>query len=526
MNQPFHGDEIVFSESAKGILKTGKPIFDYSAFEPNFQGLWHIPLYSYFVALFVFFFGQSIYSFRAVSAFFNVLVIILVYLISKEIFSKEKNKEILSLIAMLVYALNPLTIQSSVVMDIDGGLLNFAVYLFLYFFIRKKSFFYLIPSLLFVFLSKESGPVILFISLMTFYVLTLNFKKIPKIFLLFFVSGILFLIIFLSYCSAFGLNFLMPLEHNFKGGSISFISLMVSAWSFKTFFYFSVPFFVLSFFILSFIFYYMFFKNKEFKKQEWKDNKILLLNLFAIVTIFLFFYLGASGWGFPKYYITALPAMSIFIVHRLSKEKIFKKEFFKKKFVLLVLVFILLSYFLVFIPSPLMPEFDSTAQNAEIAKSAGLIGKSFCLYFIIPFFICLIIFYLLRFKHKILISLIFLSFFMFVYLNSLHAVVPYSTYYNYGDIGVLDVVDYFRNNSVSAGQIATYPHLGSYLGMSDYYEITWSYNDENDFKEKIIDNTEIGYIVIYKRDIERIGENMKYFKLKEKIGSYYVFRRI
>ena len=60
---------------------------------------------------------------------------------------------------------------------------------------------------------------------------------------------------------------------------------------------------------------------------------------------------------------------------------------------------------------------------------------------------------------------------MFFYLNILHAVVDYSTFNRYGDTGVLEVVDYFENNKIPASKIASYPHIGSYIGIDDYSEI-------------------------------------------------------
>ncbi len=524
MNQPFHGDEIVFSESAKAILEKGVPVFDYGALKLNFQGLWHTPLYMYIMSLFLLIFGKGIYAFRSVSAFFNFLTIILVFLISKEIFKNHKNREFFSLFAAFLYALNPLTIQSSIILDIDGGLLNFAIYLFLFFYIKGKRWHYLLPSLLFVFLSKEFGPVVLFGSILLLKIISKDWKKIWRTFLMFIITGILFLIIFGLYTSFFNLDFFMPFKHNIpflreKSFSVSLLaSLMTKAWSFKTFFYFAVPFFIGLFFIFTLVFYYKLIKN-----QKINDKNILLLNIFALINIFLLFYLGASAWGFPKYYIIALPAMSIFTVYML-KDYADNFKLSKKSLAIFILLFLLLlSWFLIFIPSPLMPEFDATSKNADITNSLFLILKSFSFYVIIPTLICLFVFSIAKFKKIWLVSLILLIFFSYFYINSLHAIVNYSTYSTYGDRGVLEVVDYFSD--IPASSIAAYPHLGSYLGMPDFYEITFIYNNEKDFKEKIIDNDEIIYVVIYKRDIDRIGKNMEYFILEKKIGTYYIYKK-
>ena len=180
---------------------------------------------------------------------------------------------------------------------------------------------------------------------------------------------------------------------------------------------------------------------------------------------------------------------------------------------------------MIFIRSPLIPEFDATARNASIREAIFLIWKSFAFYFIIPIIVCLLVFKLAKFKKVWLVSLIFLTFFCYVYINSLHAVVDYSTYYTYGDIGISDILAYFKENNISAGEIATYAHLGSCLEEEEYWEITWKYNDENLFKQDIVNNQEIRYIVIYYRDIDRIGKNMDYFTLDKKIGTYYIYEK-
>ena len=114
---------------------------------------------------------------------------------------------------------------------------------------------------------------------------------------------------------------------------------------------------------------------------------------------------------------------------------------------------------------------------------------------------------------------------MFLYLNLIHVAVDYSTYYKYGDKGVLEVVDYLKNKNISASQIASYPHIGSYMGMADYYEINAIYRSPDKFTETIVENKEVTHIIIWERDIGRIGENMQHFNLETKIGTYYIYRK-
>ena len=527
MSQPLHGDEVLIPKCAEGILEKGKPTVDYSIFRPNYECLWHPPLYLYLIALSSFIFGKNVYSFRMVSAIFNLLTILLVYLIAKEIFKNNKNKEIIALIASFIYSLNPLTIQSSIIIDIDGGLLNFSTMLFIYFFIKNKNYLWLIPSLLFVFWSKETGPILLFISIFIFYISRKDLKNLIKISNIFIISLLVYLSTFFVYTTLFNLDFSEAFTRNFiSPDKIDFYtSFLRSAWSLKTFFYFAVPFFIILFFINSIKFYMKIIKDKKVNLDE---KNIHFLNIFSLSTIILFVYLGLTAWGFPKYYITALPSMAIFIAGTLNLDK-FREIKIKNILMRIILLTIILSiYFIFLIGDPLIPEFDAaatvTAKTGKIFEESKLILYSFTFYVIFPFIISIIFF--IRIKGKILLSLSFLIIFIYLYINLIHASVEYSTYSKYGDYGIPQLLEYFKKNNITANEIATYPHIGYYIGMSNYYDITYTTNTTKQFKDKIINNKNILYITLYERDIDRIGEeNMNYFKFKDKIGTYYIFKR-
>ncbi|VVB78741.1 Dolichyl-phosphate-mannose-protein mannosyltransferase [uncultured archaeon] len=529
MRQPLLGDDLLFAEGAKSVANIGKPLIDYGINNPGFYTLWHIPLYIYIMGGFVYLFGFNIYSLRATAAIFNFLTIILVYLITKEILKNNKNKEEWSLFAAAIYALNPIIIQNSMLLDIDGGVLNFAMYLFLYLYIKQKNFLYLIPSLIFVFLSKEIGPVVLFGGIFLIELATLEFKKILKLFLLFFISAGLALGIWWIFSQFLGLNFMTPLLHNFAFGKrdLSLIRILTSVWEFKNFVYFAIPFLIILFFIFTIKFYLELIKERKKINEEEKKNA-LLFNIIAILIVIMYFYFGRSAWGFPKYQVIAVPAISIFITYMLSKSSIMQRfyELLKsKKLFFIVLLIILAVYFMIIVKDPLIPEFDSTATNVNMMLALKLVITNFVLYIIVPILICLIFFSLFKSKGKFAIILILLTLFAFVYIDILHTVVNYSTYSKYGTSGTWEVVHYLNEKDISAKEVATHSHLGMLLNMSEYYEITFVYYSQEDFKKGIVDNPDINYIIIYERDIDRIGKNMKYFGLQKQIGSYYIFKK-
>ncbi|KKT25431.1 glycosyltransferase family 39 protein [Candidatus Pacearchaeota archaeon] len=534
-NQPFQGDEVVFPECAKQVIETGKPIINHSIYRPNFECLWHPPLYIYLLSANISIFGDNNYSIRAVQGFFSLLSIILVFFITKNIFKEKDFKDEASLLAAFLYALSPLLIQGSIVTDIDGGLLNFVTLLFLFFFVRNSSFYVLVPSLLLVFWSKFSSPVILFVGIMAYYIVNKEWKKSAKIISLFVITAILFMITFWIYSSSFDLDFFGPTGNVFSKERVSsnrftYLGFVKSAWALKSFSYFVIPFFVLLFLLLSFYFYKDLISKKDWDKTE---RKLLIFNLISLSGIAMFTYLGASAWGFPKHFHAALAPMFIFTVGALFLKKKEILTFFenKRNIILIAILFVILAFYvLIFITDPLMPEFDATAKAADLGYAIVSILKTFTLYVLIPLIIASIVFYFVKGyskTDKILILLLLLVIFFSIYINILHASTSHSSYYRYGDTGVLETVNYIKQNNIDSRQVATYGNIGYYFGMSNYYDIIFVYLDENTFKEKVIENNDIRYIIIFQRDIDRIGEdNMAKFKFTKQIGSYLIYEKV
>src|SRR5258708_17886240 len=103
-------DEASLGYNAYSILKTGKD--EYGTFLPlifKSFGDYKPGLYIYFTAPFVAVFGLNETSVRLPSVVAGTITVFLVYLVTKELFGKEK----LSLIAMAVAAFNPWLIYFS-----------------------------------------------------------------------------------------------------------------------------------------------------------------------------------------------------------------------------------------------------------------------------------------------------------------------------------------------------------------------------------------------------------------------------
>ena len=465
---------------------------------------------------------------------FNVLTVILIYLITKEILKENKHRDYWALAAVFLYIFNPLALINSIIVEPDGSLVNFSLTLFLYFFIKKKSYFFLLPALLFVFFSKEVGPIVLFGSLFLFYLITKNYKKIPSLFTLFLSAGVITGIVWFIYTSFAKFDFLAPLKFNFGAAQKSFglVNILTSFWTLKIFFYFAVPFFILLFLIFTILFYRNAIKNKDFLKNN-ENKNILFINLFSWVVLLLYFYVGDSSYGFIKYQDIAMPTMSIFITSILSKSNIFQYIKSKKKILIkssIILILILSIFFIVFVKNPLIPEFDETRTNVNLSEIIKPVLINFSLYVLIPFIftITFLSVKLKKFKAAFLISLLLLTIFVYSYINIVHMTADYSTHFRYGDIGKKEVLEYLKENNISAKEIITHINLGYYLGLSEYHEVVFThYRDDPElFRKEYVENEEINYLIIWNRDISKFGENIKYFELEKEIGSYYVYKKI
>jgi len=527
--QLFYGDEVVFVIAAKEIASgqiTGH--FGFGAgkiLEDRSYMIGHPPTYTYLLALFIFLFGESTYSIRAVSAIFAIGVIILIYLITKKILQKRnvKNHETWALIAAFLYAISPIVIQNSILVDIDGGLLNFFALLFLYLYISKKNLVYLIPSLFMVFWSKITSPAILFASLLLLNVGGKDYKEVWKIIKLFVISGGCFFLSFFAYAKLCSLDWRVLFIHNSAFGILSFLIknpylvIARSLWALKTFFYFAVPFLIFLFIILSYKILRNILKNKYDYINENKD--IILLWFYAIMIILFYLITGLTGWNFPKYHVAAVPSIIILLIYFMPKKIINIKKIIP---LAIITILLLSAYFIIFLGDPLIPEIGGRVVTSSFYQVAKAVLIRTFLYAIIPLFLCIGLFERIP-KKKIWLILFFLIIFTSVYVNIIQAKADYSTHNLYGDKGLEEVLDFMKE--VPPSEILCYHHVGYYLGYLEISELATVLYNKPKLME-IIQTKNINWIILYQKDIIFIGEeNLKDFKLEKQIGDYYILKR-
>lgn len=132
-----HRDEAFFGYNAYSLLLTGKDISG-EVLPLHLESFFMSPAgYSYFVIPFLAIFGLSDMAVRFPSALFGTITIPFVYLLTKMLFEKDKNKNLLAIFAGFLFALSPWHINLSRVAT-ENVLVTFFIVLGVYLFLIYK----------------------------------------------------------------------------------------------------------------------------------------------------------------------------------------------------------------------------------------------------------------------------------------------------------------------------------------------------------------------------------------------------
>jgi 4-amino-4-deoxy-L-arabinose transferase-like glycosyltransferase len=179
-----HRDEAFLGYNAYSILKTGSDIS--GNFLPlHLESFLFSPAgYSYLSIPFISLFGLSEFSIRFASAFFGFFTILLVYLLTKYLFDKNKNRQAISLFSSFIFAISPWHInlsRTATENTIATFLITLGGLLFVLWLRNKKNWF-LFSSFVsfFVTLLIYQAPRAFLPLFLPFITFSLGFKKIVK----------------------------------------------------------------------------------------------------------------------------------------------------------------------------------------------------------------------------------------------------------------------------------------------------------------------------------------------------------
>lgn len=223
-------------------------------FRPGGQEITHPLLYSYSHALVQRIFGDREFPLRMYGVFHYGLCLGLLILIIRSLVPARTGLQgPTGLIAAILYLLNPLLVQHSVVINADNNILTTAILIFIYFFIRGEqrppedkgylwSRLFLGLLLAVCFWAKEVTPALVAIGVLLYRVLSPRRKTFVLDFFCILVFG--FLVFWLSwwlYCAVNGIDVLAFVKSTIIGKGrlaiIQFSQKNTSRWILKTFYW-------------------------------------------------------------------------------------------------------------------------------------------------------------------------------------------------------------------------------------------------------------------------------------------------
>ena len=382
LDKDFTGEETDFVSPAIAISQTGHPIFYHSEQQPREIALWHPPMYIFLMGL-IFKISFSEMAARSINFIFSILTAILIFLFCKNILTSKGGKEI-GLIASVFFLFNYYILSSSIIIDIDI-FSTFFVFGFIYFVImysqeNKKSYFiFSALFLLFGLANRYPMTILAYVGIGIYYSEILkkphtkvygefpnpknerrthrfsDFKKESKnYFKKYLLIGILASLIFVLIWGVYSTliepgNFLSFIKHNSKFGISQFSDLKIYIASFLLNISQFVRLFTIPATILMLSSFIYFFKRKE------KEIRTLLIYILSILIFFLI--VPRPAFGYPRYFMTIFPGVSI-LISLFLWENLNEKKFGKKEYVFSSLIFILSFLFLI-IFNPQLTNYES-----------------------------------------------------------------------------------------------------------------------------------------------------------------------
>jgi len=474
VNKDFTGEEVDFVRPAEYIKNSGHPIGYHSEQKGTAVSLFHPPMYIYLVSA-MFQFWVNEFNIRIINVIFSILTAGLIFLFCYNLLEDGK---IIGLISSAFFLINYYILSSSILIDIDV-LSTFFVFGFFFMMLmyhktQKNKFLFLAGASMIFGLANRYPMMILsyfFVGIYYFINKDLDFKKYLSIG---FISSFIAILIWVLYCVFIEKGyFFYFILHNFSMGGEQFSNLGIYLGSFALNISQFIRLFTFPATILMILSWFYLFKEKN------NEIKILLI---YVLSIFLFFILiPRPAFGYPRYFMTIFPGVSILIGIFLYKNlKEIKLD--KNKIIIIALSFILSLVLLLF----LSPQLTLYASNGLI-KATNLPDFCFNLFSSLPL---LFVFFVRKEKRKKIFVLILIALML--------------SYCFYFDIKFLshnshtkEVGNYLKEKT-GVDEIIIAPKAVGYYAERKVYV--------NDFQKPPIDNLSLSFFLKY---IKKSLENRK-----------------
>jgi len=474
IHNDFSAEETDFVKSAIAIKDTGHPKFYISEQQPYELGLWHPPMYILSMAAVFRIFGEGESAARSINIIFSILTAVLIFLFCKKVIN-DKNNRMIGLISSAIFLVNYYVFSSSILIDIDM-LSAFFTLLFLFSIMMniksgKKYFLFLaVIGLFFSICNRYVISAAVYAAIGIYLYSKKDFKKYLKRYLF---VGICSVAIFIVLWALYSIiiepgTFFSFLTHNLQLGTEPLSNFSVFIGSFVINIAQFIRLTTLPGVILIILAFLAAFKMKE------NTTKILLI--YSVVSLALFFIIPRPAYGYPRYFLTAFPTISILIGIYLNKNL---GNFSKKQTIIGILAFLSSLTLLIL----LNPQSTIYMSNGLI-KATNLPDFCFNLLASVPLvFVCAFK------KHEKKIAIIVILIALFLSYNAFFDAKKVMYNGHIKDVGLYLKEKTSENDLIIAPKaVGYYAQRKFYINDNNKPELDLSYSSIKDYIQKSIDN--------------------------------------
>lgn len=465
-------DEIDFPLVSHAASQTLKPIYYRGEANPAEVGTYHPTFYINSLALFLRIFG---YNEASVRFFGAICVLLSAYLLVRILRQLTRKNETAELLLLGLYLLNPYTIASATLPDIDSTVLPVLLLLFVYLSIKfllqkrdmsNRSMYILGAVFALVLWSKLTTPLAIPPFLACLAIITSKNYRNGLLFALkvTLLGAAAFVITYFAYCKLLGLSttytYHFLLESFTKGTNTQ--GPLVGAYNnlknLRQFIYWpTIPIAgLLGVSIISVL------------VDKARDDKARVRRLLVVTGLLItFFYIAliAPFGGFFKY---PFPAFGILLLSTM---------FFYERYLRTVKIRLLYAF--------VVAAFGFVLEKLVWQDKMFMSGQPFK--FLLPLLVAVVVVYVLmrRFANNKLSAVLFLSIIFFAIgfqlsISRVQAIAPYPTKYDYGQLGMDQAAAYLRANTSPNEAIWSMKDIGYYVNNKYYESYEYYFNDSLD----------------------------------------------
>lgn len=492
INKPLNTDEALYVLAAHEVNK------DYRAFSKNPEpGLWHPPLYVYTLSVVFKIFGEAAASARMLGILFYLTTLWFLILICRELSPPGRPFFITSFIAAALYLTNPLLIQYSMNVDIDGGMLTSSICAFSYLFIRSNRNFqklrnFFLLGLLFggILLIKFTTPLLIPIAIFLFYIFRKFYKKafLGTFFIV--LAGLIFAwSVWYIYCKSLNIQLFFPFQYTLPKMHIGsfkltdFKTMAIKSALLYTIFWVS-PAFIFLLVVSIFNRLRLFLRQKRISRIDFLAITGCLI--WFLDTVYISTYVGSMKYQVPMY------PLFIIVIANFIYESLFKDTAINSRALLMSIALGAVSYccYLFLFPDMLLLVTRRPLVLSDLLKNQYYPRALFMLLYLVPFLIFPFIF--VHFKKTFSKGLIFAALLLTFTMQLSHntkQTANYTTanswYMIYGETGEADAITYLNKKLPLNGAAMARRDIVYYLTKGSQYEHRKCVVGELIFTEKV-----------------------------------------